>query len=385
MKLKRSTSLVLALIMVLVMALTMIACGGDDVTTVTTTTTSTTKATTTTTSTSKQNAGQNPIVIPKPPKDFEGEGTEEDPYIIDSKETLLKLVEKSQEGKDYGGMYFKQTADIVLNDTSVAEWYAAEDAQQWGVIKAFGGIYDGDGHIIEGLLIDKEWNQPYAEMMLGFIGSAQNCTVKNLGFKGMRIVVTYGDGATGTVSDGSIGGIVAYGKGATAAIENCMVDCYINALGSDPAAPKNPSGGALFGYLGAGITVRNCIITGEVNTNHGVIGSGGAGSCEIIGVVSAVDSDSTRVGDWSAGVNCQNVYIREDGPDFGGTAWNFDESCTKVAIDDMLGDGAKTACPGLDFEEVWQANDGKLPSLKVFGNKLIFDAPAVAAPETPAE
>lgn len=70
-------------------------------------------------------------------RDFEGTGTEDDPYLIPSKEKWDLLATRVGAGNSYEGKYFRQTADI--NQTNL---------QRVGNGYPFSGIYDGQGHSI---------------------------------------------------------------------------------------------------------------------------------------------------------------------------------------------------------------------------------------------
>lgn len=70
-------------------------------------------------------------------RDFEGSGTEDDPYLIPSKEKWDLLATRVGAGNSYEGKYFRQTADI--NQTNL---------QRVGNGYPFSGIYDGQGHSI---------------------------------------------------------------------------------------------------------------------------------------------------------------------------------------------------------------------------------------------
>jgi hypothetical protein len=70
-------------------------------------------------------------------RDFEGSGTEDDPYLIPSKEKWNLMATRVYAGNSYEGKYFRQTADI--NQTNL---------HRVGNGYPFSGIYDGQGHSI---------------------------------------------------------------------------------------------------------------------------------------------------------------------------------------------------------------------------------------------
>ena len=76
-------------------------------------------------------------------RDFEGSGTEDDPYIISNTEKWTLLSNRVKEGKGYYGKYFLQTDSIFAGRIYVGTYYSATS------YSPFGGIYDGGGHALE--------------------------------------------------------------------------------------------------------------------------------------------------------------------------------------------------------------------------------------------
>ena len=80
-----------------------------------------------------------------------GTGTELDPYLIENAEGLKELFASTE---DLTEAYFKQTADIVINDpTDYDSWLTQAPSYIQPAKPAAGGIgyYDGDNHSITGL------------------------------------------------------------------------------------------------------------------------------------------------------------------------------------------------------------------------------------------
>ena len=74
---------------------------------------------------------------------FTGTGTADDPYVIASAENLKSLQEQVAAGETYAGKYFKQTADIDLNNKEFAPIMQRTSGKE-----GFGGLYDGNGYKI---------------------------------------------------------------------------------------------------------------------------------------------------------------------------------------------------------------------------------------------
>ena len=97
---------------------------------------------------------------------FEGTGTEADPYQISSTADWNRLAELVNGGKNYAGVYFRQTEDISIN-TRVGNYTNNVNSR-----RPFSGIYDGDGHTLTVTLSGGIYMAPF-----GFTNSA---TIKNL-------------------------------------------------------------------------------------------------------------------------------------------------------------------------------------------------------------
>ena len=108
---------------------------------------------------------------------LDGEGTEEEPYEINSANDLRLLAYNvaNEEVDGYAGCYFVLTRDISLSDT--ASWlpigYFAETGDSEPI--PFKGNFDGQGYRIYNLKIS-DTTQDYA----GLFGSLHGATIKNL-------------------------------------------------------------------------------------------------------------------------------------------------------------------------------------------------------------
>ena len=113
--------------------------------------------------------------------DFEGSGSESDPYLIQSADDLVELRELVNARQFCIGLYFKMTQDVTLP----AEWKPigrAANADEVGKnlpykgVCAFRGIFDGGGHT----LTVPEGGKP----LFNCVGEA---TIKNLNIYGKKI------------------------------------------------------------------------------------------------------------------------------------------------------------------------------------------------------
>ena len=109
---------------------------------------------------------------------FEGSGTEEDPYLIDSAAKLKYLSDQVNAGSsnNYSGKYFKQTINIDLNDNA---WTPIGNSS-----KSFSGVYDGDGYYVSGLSISNPTAGYQGLFGKVYGASATHALIKNLVVKG---------------------------------------------------------------------------------------------------------------------------------------------------------------------------------------------------------
>ena len=151
---------------------------------------------------------------------FTGKGTKDDPYLIQNAQDLASLayeVSKSAlRHNEYEGMYFKQTADIVLNDdvlknvtldkygrVTLYNETALANLKNWIPIGIYGsnttftdespywfkGHYDGGGHSISGIYCYRGATDNTLESgdgydnYLGLFGAVNGGSIKNLTLK----------------------------------------------------------------------------------------------------------------------------------------------------------------------------------------------------------
>lgn len=214
---------------------------------------------------------------------FDGEGTEQSPYLIQTEEDLILLADSFQEGSPYSGAYFKQTADINLQNE---EWTPIGSSA-----RPFKGVYDGNGYSIENLKVTAVNNTGEAA---GLFGAIQNATVKNVRVESGVVNVTAQDaaGVVGRMSDSKVlncsngasvtnnassghqmvGGVVGH---ATSPTTNSIVNCYNT---GDISAPNAVGGsscrgvGGVAGHISGTTPLVNCYNTGHISARFGLEG-----------------------------------------------------------------------------------------------------------------
>ena len=213
-------------------------------------------------------------------KQFRGSGSSSDPYIISDATELRKLADDVESGKTYRDEYFKMTADVIINRNVLNAKGdlngSGASFEQWKPIgkgaTPFCGTFDGNGHNISGVYINKEQRDSLG--LFGyFAGTLMNLTINDSYINGntrigtivgvactVEFSKTYApkivkcmNYATGKSLNGSyLGGIVGYAKQCT--IQQCAnygkVTGYLRV-------------GGIVGYLGAS-TATDCANYGSI-------------------------------------------------------------------------------------------------------------------------
>jgi uncharacterized repeat protein (TIGR02543 family) len=216
-----------------------------------------------------------------------------DPYIISAVAELAYLAQQVNAGTDYAGKYFTLTGNLDLNRQ---EWTAIGTSAN-----RFRGRFDGDGHVISGLFI----NKPGADYQ-GLFGSL-NGGVSNLGLVDVTITgkdrvggiagfVHGGGSIDNCYSTGDVSGTSGVG-GIAGVVDNSSIDnCY-----STGAVSGTSGVGGIAGVVNNSSSIENCYSTGAV--------SGGSQVGGIAGVVYASSIDNSYstgavsgTGDYTGGI-----------------------------------------------------------------------------------
>jgi len=219
-----------------------------------------------------------------------GDGTEDKPYIIETKNQLQCFSALVNLGVSFESEYIKLINDIALNDTTGWQnWtgYApSANTNRWEPIglwtRPFSGTFDGAGFVISGVFSYGSGSQG----LFGYLGS--DGTVMNIGVTASDIrggsytggLVGVSEGTiinsyvTGNVTVGGsyVGGLVGQmGSGGT------ITNSYVagNVIGADRV-------GGLVGEVRSGGTITNSYVAGNVIGTSPVGGLVGSGSITII-------------------------------------------------------------------------------------------------------
>ena len=189
--------------------------------------------------------------------DFNGDGTEESPYLITSIDELRSMAYLDYDNARYKEKNYKLTTDL---DLSNIEWKPIGTPSN-----RFSGVFDGDGHTISGFYAK------YSEYT-GLFGYVRNTGV----IKNITLYGTINDGDSDLTEGASVGGIVGHLYGT---VSHCTsyVDISIN---------RSCSTGL---YVGG--------ICGSMESEAGI------GSCANYGIIS-VNCESTSNGEVFVGGIC---------------------------------------------------------------------------------
>lgn len=190
-------------------------------------------------------------------EDPEGEGTQENPFVITNEKQLVALSKLVADGKN-ADAYAVLDADIVVNDSFLPLGATA--------VMPFKGNFDGQGHSVT-ITVD-EPNLLY----FGFFGCLDGATVKNLTVNGEIYC---------SEPSRYVGGIAARARG-NVTIENCINNATVSASADNGAHIGGIVGGYDDGVEYVSENIR-LIMTGC--TNNGLINVSGAHDKTFVGGV----------------------------------------------------------------------------------------------------
>jgi len=249
--------------------------------------------------------------------------TEENPYEISSAEDLIQLASDVNSCKSYAGVYFKMTADIVLNEGNASEWGTTPPTNIWVPIGKkvditacpFSGTFDGDGHTISGLYFND--TNAYA----GLFGVVYGGTIKNMGLINSYINARY---AVGSIVGYNFESIVenVYSEGSVSATSQYVGGLVgVNIHGSIIQESYN-SGTVNGSFTAGGIAgsnngseIKNVFNKGNVSASKinvgGIVGENTQGAtitnCYFIATI--VNGDSTENAGNIVGTNASTATV----------------------------------------------------------------------------
>ncbi len=299
----------------------------------------------------------------------EGQGTEADPFIINTPSELAYAVNDGSKQ----GYHYQLAGDIYLNDVSDTFWMLSESNNLWLTSGQFEGTIDGKGYCIYGLWIQNESRPDDGGLVSDLLGG---------GFRNLGIRYSY---ISAKNYAGAFAGRVSGGK---SVFENCFADDTVYVQYTDMG--RNGAGG-IIGYACAGGTNRstidfincyskaNVLGLGVVERVNGLIGTSWncaytMKNCYSVGLAPYCGKNENTASyllayGWKTEDVYQNIYTDKRAP-------REKEVFTLLTLEEMS-DRSKMA---LDFESDFKIVEGSTPKISFFD---ISGAPAKEVLEMP--
>lgn len=231
------------------------------------------------------------------PIPFEGTGTADAPLLIKTKADLIALSEATTAKRQtFDGMYFAMTNDIDMELDPAFDGICADGSAGAASIK-FQGIFDGQGHTIDNLLIPNRvvWTKEPTETTAGTLNTSACRTMGGL----------FGRlGESGIVRNLSIGAgskLEMYGTCAAfvASLDGTVENCrnYADVTGYSCWV------GGIAGMVNKGGRITGCYNAGNIRTGYANVGG-------IAGSLNGTIENCVNTGDISASDICTN-YLKQ--------------------------------------------------------------------------
>lgn len=278
-------------------------------------------------------------------------------FIVNTPEKLVWIADYATKEPTVN---IKITADLDMNEVS----------DQYSPIRNYSGVFDGGGHTISNLVINKPGEKAQA-----LIGVAGECTIKNLTLD-----------ETCSITGGQMcAGFVGVPSGSVAiTMENLVMQGNVK-------GERNTAGifacneGAGWGGVGAQVTMTNCGVSGyiEGGSENGAMsgwsGNAAVKNCWFVGTIEGHSGENEAFcrGDATL-TNCYSVIGQKDGVTnisadaaaSGELTWKLNgEKSTDVVWYQTIG---KDLCPTLNSDHgiVSLSNDGSYISQKTMEIKI---------------
>ena len=235
---------------------------------------------------------------------FGGSGTQADPYLISNGAELAYLAQQVNAAANntpvYSGQYFRQTADI---DLGGHEWtpiglFAGSTSTPLTHARIFGGIYDGDGHVISNLKIDVTYEGDSSNRKAWALFGNLGGVVQDLGVTGVDVRAA---NTQSTTSNGQtnayVGGIAGY-MTADGRIRNSYAEGSLQAITADSGTNTRAAAGGVAARTASGSQIVNSYGAVNAQVSFGSRVGGLVGYHE--GTFTTSFWDSTRTANGSA-------------------------------------------------------------------------------------
>lgn len=182
---------------------------------------------------------------------WQGDGTQNNPFIINNVYDLISVSQNVMNGINYSGQYIKMNNDINFHSSTIDSSQFFTPIGGWSSFSQtdgsyyFQGNFDGNGYRILNLTVNKPNN-----IFIALFGTTRNATISNLGVVGGNFT-----GATNV--SGFVGSIY------TTTINNCYSRSIINSAYDHQEANT----GGLVGYSYFNSIINNCFAEGTINAS----------------------------------------------------------------------------------------------------------------------
>ena len=316
---------------------------------------------------------------------------EEKEFVIKTKEELYDFAALS-DFYTFENQTVKLGADIVLNEGNAEDWSEKAPQERWIPISKFKGVFDGQGHTISGV-----YGRSVEAPMGLFTYTDKSCTIQDL-----KLVNSYfetrgssGTGSFSGIGDGkfiklysdaiinckgeTVGGIVGCIK-TQATLDECWYDGDIHVTARE-------SGGLVATILNGRVTIKHCLFSGNLESEHSFDGTRTGGMIGRIDKTVGLNvSDSLVCGDVTmagAGYSGSIIGVAYSGAQivftdsYDGAICNRPNSIAsgnvngapiRVSNTQLIGKKAYQWTT-LDFENYWAAVEDETPALKCFAEQ----------------
>lgn len=268
-----------------------------------------------------------------------GDGTENNPYIIENKAQLKLLVNDT----DTSGKYYKLANNITVNESledAPELWFMAVYNGNDAVGATFNGNLDGDGHMISGIFYNGAASGNEYWSSLGLIPRAgKDAVISNIGLTNSSLTLNGG-------TAGSVVGLMWNDAGDNKfTVNGCFADETVSVNGT-------ASLGGITGRLVGHGVISNCYFIGSSSSSafNAAYAAGGWGQTRTVSCFYTTSSQTV-----ASDVYYDRVYTAGDAVT--ATIGNISTSTVHIEPDALKGAAAADTLNGFDFGNIWRVTD----------------------------
>ena len=275
-----------------------------------------------------------------------GDGTENNPYIIENKAQLKLLVNDT----DTSGKYYKLANNITVNESLEGTpelWFMAVYNGDDAVGATFNGNLDGDGHMISGIFYNgaASGNEYWSSLAL-IPRAGKDAVISNIGLTNSSLTLNGG-------TAGSIVGLMWNDAGDNKfTVNGCFADETVSVNGT-------ASLGGITGRLVGHGVISNCYFIGSSSSPafNAAYAAGGWGQTRTVSCFYTTSSQTV-----ASDVYYDKVYTVGDAVTV--TVGNISTSTVHIESDALKGAAAADTLNGFDFGNIWRVTD-EYPTLMI--------------------